>query len=217
MSELGHDNKAAPASGMTHRVVHELRQYAVISAYLYVCFGALLLYKTAILNGQGISYAPYGTAAIKALILGKFILLGEAAGIGDRYEKRRPIHTIAYKAFLFVVMLFVLSAIEEVITGVVHGRTVAASLAGFLGGSLLQVLAICVIMLLILIPYMAFKELDDALGQDRLRQLLFEARAGHRGGSGRAPPQDGSMPSSGPASQAGTRASDPADAGPAKL
>jgi len=215
MSELGHDNKAAPASGMTHRVVHELRQYAVISAYLYVCFGALLLYKTAILNGQGISYAPYGTAAIKALILGKFILLGEAAGIGDRYEKRRPIHTIAYKAFLFVVMLFVLSAIEEVITGVVHGRTVAASLAGFLGGSLLQVLAICVIMLLILIPYMAFKELDDALGQDRLRQLLFEARAGHRGGSGRAPPQDGSTPSSGPASQAGT--SDPADAGPAKL
>ena len=88
------DRKSIPAPAIVHKVAHELWQYAIISAYLYVCFGALLFYKAAILNGAGISYAPYGTAAIKALILGKFILLGEAAGLGDRYEKRRPIHVI---------------------------------------------------------------------------------------------------------------------------
>jgi hypothetical protein len=30
----------------------ELRQYAIVAAYLYVCFGALILYKAAILSGR---------------------------------------------------------------------------------------------------------------------------------------------------------------------
>lgn len=107
MSELGHDNKAAPASGMTHRVVHELRQYAVISAYLYVCFGALLLYKTAILNGQGISYAPYGIAAIKALILGKFILLGRRPELViDTRNAGRSTPSLTRRSFSWSCFLF---------------------------------------------------------------------------------------------------------------
>ncbi len=36
------------------RLGHELRQYALIFVYLYVCFGALILYKMAILRGQTI-------------------------------------------------------------------------------------------------------------------------------------------------------------------
>ena len=186
------DSTTPPAATAARKVVHELRQYAVISAYLYVCFGALLFYKTAILSGQGISYTPYGTAAIKALILGKFILLGEAVGIGDRFAERRIIHVIAYKALMFLIMLLVLSVIEEVVVGLIHGRSISSSIAGFLGGSLLQVVAVSIIMLLILIPYLAFKELDDALGQDRLRQLLLQSRVGHRGGRHRDPEQAGS-------------------------
>jgi len=188
------------ATTAAHKVVHELRQYALISAYLYVCFGALLFYKMAILRGQGISYTPYGIAIIKALILGKFILVGEAVGIGDRYEKRRPFHAIAQKALLFLVMLLVLSVIEEVLGGIIHGRTVAASLAGFLGGSLLQVIATCIIMLLILIPYLAFKEVSNALGEGKLQQLLFEPRVGSRGGSRKHPEKDASLPGGGLAS-----------------
>jgi hypothetical protein len=180
-------SKTPRATTIAHKVMHELGQYAMISAYLYICFGALLLYKTAILHGQGISYAPYGIAAVKAIILGKFILIGEAAGLGDSYKKSRPVQVIANKALLFLVMLFVLSALEEVIAGIFHGRTVAASLTEFLGGSILQITALCVVMLLILIPYLAFKEVGDALGEGRLRQLLFEPRVGRRAGGERDP------------------------------
>lgn len=189
-------------------MAHELREYAQISAYLYVCFGALLFYKFAILHGQGIIYEPYGLAAVKALILGKFILLGQAAGIGDRYKKRAPIHVIAHKALLFLVVLFVLSVIEEIVGGFIHGKTIADSLAEFMGGSLLQVLATCSIMLLILVPYLAAKELSAALGQDRLKQILFEARVGHRGGSRRHPKQSGSQPRDELARSAGTHSVD---------
>ena len=167
-------------SGQTVRrkLGHELRQYAMISAYLYVCFGALIFYKTAILWGEGINYAPYGLAAVKALVLGKFILMGHAARMGERYERRRFIHIVAYKSLLFLVMLLVLSVIEEAVVGVIHGRSFADSLMQIGGGTLLEIVASCVIMLLILIPYVTFRELNEVLGEGRLRQILLDYRTG---------------------------------------
>jgi hypothetical protein len=174
------DNKKLLTGPMAHKFGHELRQYAGISAYLYICFGALVFYKYAILNGQGVSFEPYGIAAIKALILGKFVLLGHMAGLGDRYKNRNAISVIAYKSLMFLAMLLVLTVIEEVVAGWIHGETVATTLAGFLGGSALQFLATSVIMLLILVPYMAFGELREALGEARLRQIMTEPHAGRR-------------------------------------
>jgi hypothetical protein len=185
------DSKIRPTTSIAHRAVHELREYAVISAYLYVCLGALILLKVAILNGQGISYAPYGLAAVKALVLGKFVLIGRAAAIGDRYRNRRAIYVIAHKALAFLILLLILSVIEEVVVGYIHGHTVATSLSEFLGGSALQVLASSVIMLLILIPYFAYGELEIALGDARLRQILFASHTGRLGGGQTEPKANG--------------------------
>jgi phosphatidylserine synthase len=160
----------------------ELKRYAVIAAYLYVCFGALILYKAAILRGQGISYTPYGLAVFKALVLAKFMLMGHAAKIGEHYARRRFVHVVAYKSLLFLALLFVLSIGEEVVVGLIHGRRLVDSLAVVTGGSMLQTIASCIIMLLILIPYLGIRELNQVLGEGRLRQIIFEHRAGLRAG-----------------------------------
>jgi len=52
---------------------------AVISLYLYICFGALLLYKSAILEDVGINFTHWGLAAIKALIMANEYLESELA------------------------------------------------------------------------------------------------------------------------------------------
>lgn len=188
---------------LAHKVEHELRQYALISAYLYVCFGALIFYKTAILQGQGISFVPFGLAAIKALVLGKFILLGHAVGLGERGGEHRIIYLIIRKALLFLVMLLVLSVIEEAIAGIIHGQTVTESIPMLQGGSLLRVLATSLIMLLILIPYLAFGEINEALGEGVLKQILFESRSGHRAGGRRQAEQGGPLPNDAPISVEG--------------
>lgn len=157
---------------------HELREYALLSTYLFVCFGALILYKMSILGEEGISYLPTGLAAIKALVLAKFIMLGHMIRLGDRRAGARIVHVIAYKALLYLILLLVLSVVEEIAVGLIHGRTVAASLAEFGGAKLPQTLATSLIMLLILIPYMASRELSVALGEGRIWTLLFEHRAG---------------------------------------
>jgi hypothetical protein len=160
------------------RISHELREYAVTATYLYVCFGALILYKAAILYGQGISYAPFGLAAIKAVVLAKFILVGHAMRIGDRFKRRALARVIARKSLLFLVMLLILSIVEEAIVGIVRGRSAVASLGEVAGDTWLQILANCLIMLLILVPYITFYEIREFLGEGRLRQMLFENHAG---------------------------------------
>ena len=159
---------------------NELREYALLSGYLLICFGALILHKMAILGGEGISYVPTGLAAIKALILAKFVLLGHMIRLGGRLEGANLAKVIAYKAMLYLILLLVLSMIEEIIVGLIHGRPIATSLGEFGGDKLLQTLAASLIMLLILTPYLASRELNVALGEGRLWALLFEHRAGPR-------------------------------------
>ena len=172
------DDKPRANPTLGRRLRHELVQYGLISAYLYVCFGAVVLYKTAILQAEGISYFPYGLAAVKALILAKFMLLGHAARLGDRYTSRRLIHVILHKSLMFLLLLVVLSEIEEAISGIAHGRTVDAVLTELGGSTLWQTGAASLIMLLILIPYIAFREISAALGEHRLWQLLVARRQG---------------------------------------
>jgi Na+-transporting NADH:ubiquinone oxidoreductase subunit NqrD len=137
----------------------ELRNYAIVAAYLYVCFGAILLYETALLREEGIAFLPHGLAAIKALILGKFILIGEAVGVGTRVQPRSLLSAIAASTALFLLLLLAMSVVEELVVGKVHGRSLAEVIAEFREHAGLEILAKSLLMLLILIPLVAFREL----------------------------------------------------------
>jgi hypothetical protein len=157
------------------RARRELIEYAAISAYLYVCFGALTIYKAAILRGQGISFAPYGFALAKALILGKFLLLLRAAKIGRRKSGGgRMVVDIARDALIFAALLGVLDVLEEIIVGWIHGKSSAVVLAEMTGDSGLQVLATALLLVLVLIPYFAFHEITERLGEGSLVHMLVE-------------------------------------------
>lgn len=164
-------------AGLAHRLAHELKEYAAVSIYLYVCLGALLLYKGAVLRAEGISYAPYGLAVVKALILGKFMLVGHALRIGDRYAGRPLIYPILHKSLAFLALLFVLDVAEEVIVGLMHGRPVLDALTEIAGGTWLQILATCLLFLLVLLPYFAYREVGEFLGRDTMRRILFSGSA----------------------------------------
>jgi hypothetical protein len=153
-------------------VREELRRYLIISAYLYVCFGALQLYKTALLREAGIAYLPLGIAAAKALILGKFLLIGEAERVGTRLRSRTLLQRIAHRVVALTALLIVFSVIEELVVGLVHGRPMAQTIADY-HRSAPEMLATVLRMVLILIPFVTATELNRALGPGTLRRLLL--------------------------------------------
>jgi hypothetical protein len=75
----------------------DLRQFAILAIYLYICLSAIILYKVTIVGGSGNGFWPFGLPALKALLLAKFIMLGHAFKLGGRYDERRLIVVIITK------------------------------------------------------------------------------------------------------------------------
>jgi len=85
--------------------------------------------------------------------------------IGERHTTRPLIWPTLDKAFAFLVLLVVLTIIEEAVVGLFHGQSIAASLRDLVGRRLEETLAGYLIMLLVLIPYFAFRVLGEVLGE----------------------------------------------------
>ncbi len=159
------------------RVMHELKEFAILFVYLYITLGAVILMKAADLHSEGIAFTPWGIAAVKAAVLAKFMMLGYALKIGERNATARPlIWPTLRKALSFLVLLIIMTVIEEAVVGLFHHQSIAISLEELIGSHLAETIAGFVIMLLVLIPFFAFRVLSEALGEGRLERMFFSDR-----------------------------------------
>jgi hypothetical protein len=163
-------------ASIRERATTELREFVVIALYLYICFSALAYLKAAILQAQGIPFAPFAFAAVKALICAKFVLVGRALHLGERFKALPLIWPTLHRSFMFLVLLIILNVLEEIVVGFIHHRGVADSLADFGGGTLDQLVATSVVVLLILIPFFAFRSLGEVVGERNLVRVFFLQR-----------------------------------------
>jgi len=170
---LSSDSREGKGS-IKQRLMAEMRTYLVISLYLWVCFSALLLYKAVVLGADNVQFLPIGTAAIKALIIGKFILIGKAMNIGEAVRHTVLLHRILWKSLATLLLLMVFTFLEELVGGLLHGESSGEIFVAMLDRSWLERLAPDAIMLLVLIPMIAFEEIDEKLGKGRLKRLLFD-------------------------------------------
>ncbi|WFR97573.1 hypothetical protein [Rhizobium tumorigenes] len=161
----------------TAKLKTDMRQFAILAVYLYICLSAIILYKMTIVGGSG--FWPFGLPALKALLLAKFIMLGHAIKLGDRYSERRLIAVITVKVVLYFGLLVLLSVVEEITMAAIHGEPVMSALPGIGNGRLFQVLATSFIMVLVLIPYLASREIDAAM-DGGLWRTLMERRTGRK-------------------------------------
>jgi hypothetical protein len=161
---------------LPQRAVHEFTEFAILTIYLYITLGAVIVMKTAVLHTVGIEFVPWGVAIIKALLLAKFMLVGRALKIGERNTTSPLIWPTLYKSFAFLVLLVILTIIEEAVVGLFHGQSITASLRDLIGRRLEETLAGYLIMLLVLMPYFAFRVLGEALGEGRLTRMFFIER-----------------------------------------
>jgi len=126
---------------LQQRAVHELREFAILAAYLYIALGAVIMMKTAVLHSEGIEFAFWGVAAVKAAVLAKFMLIGNALKIGERNTASPLIWPTLHKAFGFLVLLIIMTTIEQAVVGLFHGQSIASSLGELVGPRLEETIA----------------------------------------------------------------------------
>jgi hypothetical protein len=169
-------NSTSAESTLKSRLASEFARYAIISLYLFVCFGVVLIYEASQSTAKEATSLGIGVALGKALLLGKLILIGDALKPGTRIGAPTLLHRVAWRTVGMLVVLIGLKLLEELVVGMVRFQSIDELVAELRRQSWLGLLGPVLLMLLILAPMMTAIELDRALGKAGLKGLLLDPR-----------------------------------------
>jgi hypothetical protein len=170
-------NRLPSKAAIAERAEIEAKELFFLTLYLFIVFSALLFLKSAILEAQGVHWGYWGFAAIKALLVAKFILIGRALHIGEGLRTRPLIWQTLHKAIAFTIFVAILTVIEDAAIGMaIQGKTFAQSTADLGGGTLRQMIATEFIVFLVFIPLFAFGALSEVMEDKALVRTFFVER-----------------------------------------
>ena len=161
------------------KAISEVKKFASIVCYLWVLFSLLEIHRYAVLrevHQTSVSGYRLGLALINALVLGKVILIAQDLHLAERFSEKRIVSSALFKAAVFALLLVGFDVLEEVIVGVIHGKSVAASVPQMGGGGLEGKVIVGVIGFVVLIPFFLFTEMQRVLGRNELYSLIFRNR-----------------------------------------
>jgi len=162
------------------RAATELKKFVAIALYLWVFLSLFEIHRVVVLreaNAASLSGYRIGFAAVNALVLGKVILIGQAVHVGERLSEKRLIYSALYKSAVFALLLICFDIVEEVIVGLIHGRSIVASIPRLGGGGLEGEILVGVMAFVVLIPFFLFTELERVLGKGSLHSLILHNRS----------------------------------------
>src|SRR5271165_3876450 len=112
---------------LKEKAIFQLKEFFGMFLYLWVLFALFALHQSIILAQEHINYQAQGFAIINALILAKVMLIGEDLHLGSALRDKPLAYSILYKSLVFSIFLIGFHIVEEVVVGLIRGRTVAQS------------------------------------------------------------------------------------------
>jgi hypothetical protein len=110
--------------GWKKRALDELRKLSITVMYIWVLLGVFTLHREIILANYHINYsAKFGFAFINAVILAKFMWLGEILHAGKKAAGKALLYSMLWNSALFTVILMVCHLLEEALIKVWHGQS----------------------------------------------------------------------------------------------
>jgi hypothetical protein len=150
---------------------HEAKHFLGVFIYGWAILGLLTLHKALILGNSPFSGQIF--AIINALILGKFVVILEFFGVGERFHQRPPIFRAINKSVIFGLLLFVFRFLEDELRGWFRGRTFLQTLAEMDNGKLMEMGTLAIIAIVALVPYFLLREIARAVGGQKLLTILL--------------------------------------------
>jgi hypothetical protein len=153
-------------NGWTHRIRDELISYWLIVLYMAVFFGVFTSYRRLLLAHYGVSYEDYGVSIIRALVLGKVVLVAEALRLGRGFEGQPLLVPTLYKTLLFTVCVAVFDIVEGLARGLIGGLGPMGAVDEVMGRFGYEWLARALVIFFAFIPFFAVRELRRVLGDE---------------------------------------------------
>jgi hypothetical protein len=166
--EMGTSSKT-----LKQRAYREMKEFLLIAFYLWVVFIVFEVHKSVVLRQRLTDSASRFFAIVNALALGKVILIARDLHFAEAFKKAPLIYRTLLKSAAFTVLLAGFKILEDAAIGLYRGQSLSQSIADIGGGTLRGILSLTAIMFVVLIPFFAFTELQEVLGEGKLEQIFF--------------------------------------------
>ncbi len=164
--------------GWKKRTLDELRKLSITVMYIWVLLSVFTLHREIILAHYHINYSvKFGFAFINAVILAKFVWLGEILHARKKAAGKALLYSMLWNSAVFTVILMVCHLLEEALVKVWHGQSFAGSFSETVADPR-AVFASMLLMFVVLIPFFFAKGLIEILGKDEIKRLWSKARTG---------------------------------------
>jgi len=157
-------------------VIDELQKLSIAIIYFWVFLSVFALYREIILANYNIDYSTkFGFALINALILAKFMWLGEVLHAGKKAAGKSLSYSTLWNSAIFTVILMVCHLLEESLLKLWHGQSTAQSFSETVKDPR-DMIATALVVFVVLVPFFFAKGLIELLGKDEVKSLLLRSR-----------------------------------------
>ena len=153
-------------------VFQRMGHFLVVFAYLWLLLCVYTLHNSVVLPDWGLA-AHLGAATLKALVLAKFVLIGEHLKLGSRAEHLPLVWVVLIKAALFAMLLIGFNILEELLVEAIRPQDGAASGDALPMDDMSSIVSLAVMAFIALVPFFGIGELTRVLGEERMRDLFF--------------------------------------------
>ena len=159
--------------GWKRKIVEELFEYWLNFVYLAFFLVAFAWYRRLILAEYDILYLNYCVPLFEAAILAKVIMLGDLLRFGRGLERKPLLVPTVFRSVLFSLWVAVFSILEHTVRGLLGRKGLTAGIIEIASKGRNELLAECVVIFCAFVPFFAFKELEEVMGKDKLRELFW--------------------------------------------
>jgi hypothetical protein len=158
------------------RAKEQIRDFAVMSLYLWIVFGMMAIHESIILSQHQINYIAHGFAVVNALVFAKVMLVAQDFNLGHRLHDKPLIYAVIFKSLLFAIALICFHVVEHVLIGMWDGKPIAQSIAEVGADKLVGIVSLGIISTVALAPFFLLSEISRVIGRDNFWALFFQRR-----------------------------------------
>jgi hypothetical protein len=139
--------------GLKKRVFSDLKEGLMITLYLWVVFGLLVLHKWIVLAEYHIDFTSHSLALINALALAKVMFLARRLDFLAKIKDAPLIYPTLLKSAFFTVVLAYFKILEDAVIGFYRHQSFQQSNSELGGGTWLGILTLALLIFVLLIPF----------------------------------------------------------------
>lgn len=155
------------------KIGDELKSLLVLTIYFGIFFVALNYFKFSILQKVDIPYAYFGLSLIRALVCAKFMMIGKKLFPIKIIPNKPLVKHIINRSLVYLLIVIGFNVIEEMIVAKIHGAHIFDAIIGVEAGTINQFFAMAILYWIVLVPYVAYSAVSQALGGIKFYQLIF--------------------------------------------